>query len=205
MRRPLAAAVGVSAVLHVCVLLWAGAPPFAPEASRVAHRDADAATLRIELRPQRPTTAAPQVPTPAPRSVARTVTPRAATRGAPGAPAARQLAPALAEVQASAQPGEPAGSAPPPSPRSMADILKSVPAVTREIALDRAPNAALAASVNAGTSRFAPLEKALTSEAPGEQRLAHGVTRVVTKDGSSFCMREPHGQAGATATVSTCP
>lgn len=93
--------------------------------------------------------------------------------------------------------------APTASDKTMADILKSVPTATREIA--RTPNAALAASPRAGASLFAPLDKALTREAPGEQRLAHGVARVVTKDGASFCMRETHSGAGATAMVSTCP
>jgi hypothetical protein len=105
----------------------------------------------------------------------------------------------------SSPPDEAAVGAPTASDKTMADILKSVPTATREIARARTPNAALAASTRAGASLFAPLDKALTREAPGEQRLAHGVTRVVTKDGAAFCMRETHAGAGATAMVSTCP
>lgn len=215
MGRPIAVAVGVSALLHLAWVLWAWTLPLAREAASSAPPGSSVPALRVELRQPRPAPAgveqtrdeavvrAPSSPALPQRRIRRTAAPvgtDAAPQSVdtPDGPAPRQEGDVMP-----AQAG-PAGSAP-AAGKSMDDILKSVPAATRAVARSLAPNAALAASAARGTRPFAPLEQALSREQAGEQKLPFGVTRVVTKDGTAFCLRELRSGNGTTTLVSTCP
>lgn len=197
-RRPLVAAVAVSAVLHLGLALWAWAASPARQGDQEPGR-APVSRLNVQLRPSHEPLAPATTPAPA-RSTSRAAVPPRLRRQLPAVPAPTPAATSAAPLQ-----NEPAiGDAPPEAQKSLADILKVLPAVTREVAARRAPNEALAASGSKGRSVFTPLEQALTREQPGEQRLANGLVRVVTKWGT-YCVRERWGEPGAGTVVMTCP
>lgn len=214
--RPLAAALAASAVLHLAATLWSS--PSASDTSRKLHGPERTPKFAVQLVPLLPAAAA------APATAA-----RPAPAPIPGPPPVRKPAPPIARARAqrpppsqpAADPAAPAGQATAdavalprndqatgdtaPAQRSMADILKVVPAITKEVAARRPPYEAHARPGSKGTSATAPLEKALAQEAVGEERLANGVVRVVTRWGS-YCVKERPGEPGLRgAVVQSCP